>query len=458
MVFECAGGSAKQGLAGNRTLLQAIDAVRSGGKIIGVSWFGQPLEIDVDTLRERSLRYLFPDISTPEHLEHTVRLVASGRVRLEADDHAHPVRLGIGAAGVRDHGQQGQVQGDQSGPGADPWLNRLFAPGRPAIASSELPQSDGRPQPRGRAGRNHAVGRSFGHPVEVGRRRLAGLAVRRPGHAPVHARGGPVRGRTARRRRRSDPSVGYYSSWIQAAFLIGWALGGSVFGRLGDRIGRSRALMLTILTYALFTGLSFFAQTWWQLLIFRFLAALGIGGEWAVGAALLSETWPRIGGPGWRPFCKPRVNLGVMLAGLVVILLAGLRSRAPSFWPAFCRPCWCCGFAGPCPSRKNGTRPRAVPQGAEPRIMRSVSRPRSAATTLLTIAGLLAVADRPLGLPVLVFAASAQSARAGRAGPTPSGSQFVSQAMTLVMVGVDRRQFPGRRLSPAARLSAGRSR
>ena len=84
VVFECAGGSAKQGLAGGRTLLQAIDAVRSGGKIIGVSWFGQPLEVNVDTLRERSLRYLFPDISTPEHLEHTVRLVASGRVHMEA--------------------------------------------------------------------------------------------------------------------------------------------------------------------------------------------------------------------------------------------------------------------------------------------------------------------------------------------------------------------------------------
>ena len=83
------------------------------------------------------------------------------------------------------------------------------------------------------------------------------------------------------------------SSWIQAAFLVGWALGGGFFGRIGDRLGRSRALSLTILTYALFTGLSFFAQTWWQLLIFRFLAALGIGGEWAVGASLLSETWPQ---------------------------------------------------------------------------------------------------------------------------------------------------------------------
>jgi threonine dehydrogenase-like Zn-dependent dehydrogenase len=83
VVFECAGGSPKQGLAGQQTVLQAIDAVRSGGKIIGVSWFGGPFSLNVDILRERSLRYLFPDISTQAHLEHTVRLVASGRVRLQ---------------------------------------------------------------------------------------------------------------------------------------------------------------------------------------------------------------------------------------------------------------------------------------------------------------------------------------------------------------------------------------
>ena len=83
VVFECAGGSPKQGLAGSQTLYQAMAAVRSGGKIIGVSWFGGPVQIDVDLLRERSLRYLFPDISTQAHLEHTVRLVATGRVRLQ---------------------------------------------------------------------------------------------------------------------------------------------------------------------------------------------------------------------------------------------------------------------------------------------------------------------------------------------------------------------------------------
>jgi len=127
-----------------------------------------------------------------------------------------------------------------------------------------------------------------------------------------------------------DPDVGYYSSWIQAAFLFGWAIGGGFFGRIADRIGRSRALMLTILTYALFTGLSYFAQTWWHLLIFRFLAALGIGGEWAVGASILSETWPRR----WRPWMaavlQTGVNLGIMLASLanLLILMAGFSIRS----------------------------------------------------------------------------------------------------------------------------------
>src|SRR5262249_28739979 len=83
VVFECAGGSPKQGLAGTRTLQQAIEATRSGGKLVGVSWFGSPLELDVGPLRERRLRYLFPDISPLAHLEFTGRLVATGRVRVK---------------------------------------------------------------------------------------------------------------------------------------------------------------------------------------------------------------------------------------------------------------------------------------------------------------------------------------------------------------------------------------
>lgn len=125
----------------------------------------------------------------------------------------------------------------------------------------------------------------------------------------------------------ADAVVRERSSWIQAAFLVGWALGGGFFGRIGDRLGRSRALSLTILTYALFTGLSFFAATWWHLLVFRFLAALGIGGEWAVGSSLLSETWPR----GWRPWIaavlQSGVNIGILFACLAVYLLAGHPPR-----------------------------------------------------------------------------------------------------------------------------------
>lgn len=113
---------------------------------------------------------------------------------------------------------------------------------------------------------------------------------------------------------KSSREVGEKGAIINAAFLIGWALGGAFFGRLGDLLGRSRALCLTILCYAGFTGMSFFAQTWWHLLIFRFLSALGIGGEWAVGASLLSETWPRQ----WRPWIaawlQTAVNFGVLIA------------------------------------------------------------------------------------------------------------------------------------------------
>jgi MFS family permease len=124
----------------------------------------------------------------------------------------------------------------------------------------------------------------------------------------------------------ADPASGDVkekSSWIQAAFLVGWALGGGFFGRIGDRLGRTRTLGLTILTYAIFTGMSSFAQTWWQLLAFRFLAALGIGGEWAVGSALLAETWPRR----WRPWIaavlQTGVNIGVLVACAVYAIMSG---------------------------------------------------------------------------------------------------------------------------------------
>jgi MFS family permease len=119
-----------------------------------------------------------------------------------------------------------------------------------------------------------------------------------------------------------DPAVKEKSAYIQAAFLIGWAVGGAFFGRLGDLLGRSRALALTVLTYAICTGLCAFSQNWWELMIFRFVAALGIGGEWAVGSSLLAETWPRA----WRPWLaavlQSGVNIGILFAAGIVWLIS----------------------------------------------------------------------------------------------------------------------------------------
>lgn len=124
-----------------------------------------------------------------------------------------------------------------------------------------------------------------------------------------------------------NPSVARHGAYINAGFLAGWAVGGVLFGRLGDRLGRSRTLSLTVLTYAAFTGLSALSGAWWHLLIFRFLSALGIGGEWAVGASLLAETWPRA----WRPWLaatlQTAVNVGVLFACVAGFLLEGKSPR-----------------------------------------------------------------------------------------------------------------------------------
>ncbi len=87
--------------------------------------------------------------------------------------------------------------------------------------------------------------------------------------------------------------VGQTGSYIIAMFMVGWAIGAVYFGWLADRVGRARTLTITILLYALFTGLCAAAATWWQLGLCRFLVGAGIGGEMGVGAVLLAECWPK---------------------------------------------------------------------------------------------------------------------------------------------------------------------
>ena len=74
--------------------------------------------------------------------------------------------------------------------------------------------------------------------------------------------------------------------------LLGGAVGGLIFGHIADRFGRTRALIASVLLYSVFTAACGLSQTLWQFAVFRALLGLGMGGEWASGAALVSETWP----------------------------------------------------------------------------------------------------------------------------------------------------------------------
>src|ERR1700723_1977595 len=90
-------------------------------------------------------------------------------------------------------------------------------------------------------------------------------------------------------------NIGYYGALLFALFLLGWGLA-FVWGPIGDKFGRVRTLMLTILWYSTFTLLSAFVVNIWQLAVLRLLAGIGIGGEWAMGGTFVAEEWPE----SWR--------------------------------------------------------------------------------------------------------------------------------------------------------------
>jgi MFS family permease len=129
----------------------------------------------------------------------------------------------------------------------------------------------------------------------------------------------------------STRNIGWYGGIIFSIFIVGWALGGILFGILADYLGRSRTLAITILVYAAFTALAGFSHTWWELAIYRFLTALGVGGEWAAGATLVAEVWPeslRVKGAG---LLQSAWGFGFFLAAGINLLLSSFSWRVMFF-------------------------------------------------------------------------------------------------------------------------------
>jgi MFS family permease len=114
-------------------------------------------------------------------------------------------------------------------------------------------------------------------------------------------------------------NIGYYGSLSFSLFLIGWGLA-FLWGPIGDKFGRVRTLMLTIVWYSVFTFLSAFVIGVWQLAILRLLAGIGIGGEWAMGGTFVAEEWPEH---------RRRIGAGFMHTGYYVgFFLASLANYA----------------------------------------------------------------------------------------------------------------------------------
>src|SRR5215472_11718128 len=122
-------------------------------------------------------------------------------------------------------------------------------------------------------------------------------------------------------------NIGYYGGLLFALFLFGWGLA-FLWGPVGDKFGRVRTLMLTIVWYSVFTFLSALVTNVWQLAILRLLAGIGIGGEWAMGGTFVAEEWPEE---------RRRAGAGYMHTGYYVgtFLAAALNFVMGSYFGGF---------------------------------------------------------------------------------------------------------------------------
>lgn len=128
----------------------------------------------------------------------------------------------------------------------------------------------------------------------------------------------------------SESDIGKWFAVATASFLIGAATGGVLFGWLGDRIGRVRAMTLSVLTYAIFSGLCGLTTSAAQIAVLRFIAALGMGGEWSLGVALVMEIWPDRSRAFMAGLIGAAANVGYLLIAYLGMVLGTIPKEMHS--------------------------------------------------------------------------------------------------------------------------------
>src|SRR5580698_7651652 len=126
-----------------------------------------------------------------------------------------------------------------------------------------------------------------------------------------------------------------WGGYMTSIFIVGWATGGLIFGAVGDRIGRARALAMTILLYGLCTGLSGLATGLTDFAVYRFLAGLGVGGVFGLAVALCADSLPDLARPRALGMLQALSAVGNIMAGSTAVILGYRQALFPQSSPAW---------------------------------------------------------------------------------------------------------------------------
>lgn len=129
-----------------------------------------------------------------------------------------------------------------------------------------------------------------------------------------------------------DPAVGRWNNYALASFLLGGAFGGIFFGMLSDKIGRSKTMIVTILFYSVFTCVTAIANAPWQMVLLRFLVAMGVGGEWAVASAMVAEVMPKRSRPVMSSIFHASSVFGTLMAVAVGYFIISAKLWGDDTW------------------------------------------------------------------------------------------------------------------------------